>query len=195
MPLPLLTGPTKKAASKTTIMAELAGHTEEVDQLIAAKEQIESLEAEVEILRGNLEPLAAEARVAKEIETGRCVKSVLLEGTERPVRLSWKDSFRTIASQYEGVLREHLGKDFDAILKREVTVSMRKGTTEAALKAALGDKYETLLQFADVTDAITVLPSAMERRGALRAGMTATANAALDEIFKQAQHSPALSTK
>lgn len=192
-PFPILSGPQKALSKKTTDKAELAGFESQVDKLIEIKEQLESLESEMKAVRAEVQPAAAEARVAKETGDGACVKSVLVHGTKRPVRFTFADSFKAIAASFETVLRQHLGTAFDSILKRHDKIVVREGVTAAKLTEILG--AEKVAELFEVTPQILVQDGGYERRAALRPTLTVEQNTAVDMVFDQVAYEPRLNTK
>jgi hypothetical protein len=116
-------------------------------------------------------------------------------GDDKPLLVSFGDSYSPVAIENEAALREALGANFEVIFARAVTVKMRAKTSLETLREALGDRYEAFAALVAVEEALVVQPSTMETRARLRPSLTADQNTVLDGVLDQVQYSPKVSAK
>jgi hypothetical protein len=192
--IPVLTRPVGVAVGKGSPKAELLGHEEAVDRIIEIRREVESLETEEKLLRPPVEAAAKNERAVLEGQTGRTIKSVVVQGTHQPVRFTWRNAYRPTDTAHESALRACLGVHFDSLFDIRTKVKPREITPAiiAELRAALGDRFGAIFE---ATPEIVAREELLEKRTVLRGTLNANQNAALDQILDQIQASPALVTK
>jgi len=190
--LPILTGPKPAKGKGKTPMADIRTMVAEADSYIEKSRLVESLESELEMLKQQLRPEAESERLALELQTGQCIKSVLVHGTKDTLRISFSDRFKKISVEHEAALKEHLGTAFDAIIRRTDEIKVKDGTTESKLREVLGERFD---QFFTSTPQLQVSSTGMEARARLRPVVSESVNAAIDSVLCQAQYSPSFVAK
>jgi hypothetical protein len=183
------------AKSKKTEKVPLAGYEDAAARYRELDAQIDSLSAEQKAVRTEIVDASRAARREAEC-VGQFARSVEVAcGDDKPLLVSFGDSYSPVAIENEAALREALGANFEVIFARAVTVKMRAKTSLETLREALGDRYEAFAALVAVEEALVVQPSTMETRARLRPSLTADQNTVLDGVLDQVQYSPKVSAK
>lgn len=187
--------PAAKSSKKTEKVA-LSGYEAAAARFRELDAQIDSLSAEQKAVRAEIVDAARSARRDAEC-AGQFARSVEVatDDDDKPVTVTFGDSYSTVALENETALRAALGANFDVVFARAVTVKMRSRTTLETLREALGDRYEAFAALVAVDEAFAAQPSTMETRARLRPSLTADQNTVLDGVLDQVQYSPKVSAK
>ena len=183
-------------SSKKTEKIPLSGYEAAASRFRELDAKIDSLSAEQKAVRAEIVDAARSARRDAEC-AGQFARSVEIatDDDDKPVTVTFGDSYSTVALENEAALRGALGANFDVVFTRTVTVKMRSRTTLGTLREALGDRYEAFAALVAVEEALAVQPSTMETRARLRPTLTADQNTVLDGVLDQVQYSPKVSAK
>lgn len=186
--------PAAKGSKKTekVPLTGLEGSAARYRELVA---EVESLEAEQKSLRTEIVDAARVARREAECQ-GQFARSVEVAcGDDKPITVTFGDSYASVSVENEGALREALGSNFDVVFTRAVSVKMRAKTSLETLQEALGDRYEAFVALVAVEEALVCQPHTMETRARLRPALTDDQNTVLDGVLDQVQYSPKVSAK
>jgi hypothetical protein len=198
LPVPVLTRPQGVTGGKGTAKAELRGHEQVVDRIIAIKQEAENLEAEEKLLREPVQRAAMLARQNLEAQTGKTIKSVVAHGTHQDARFTWANAYRAAGIEHEPALRGCLGPFFDSLFETTFSFKVRDRSAAGSravvdeLRRALRGRFDVLFE---VAPEIRAKDELMEKRTTLKTALTAAQNTALDLVLEQLQSQPRLNTK
>lgn len=114
------------------------------------------------------------------VDVATLLPSVIVTDPE-PVPVSQVDSFAGVPLANVGALRSALGSHYGDLFETTESVKLRKGTTCAAIHAAIGgDAFAALSSLLDVTREVTPRKGWDEARAKLRPALPADVNEGLD---------------
>jgi len=191
--IPVLTKPEGKSSKSDKL--PVVGHEKQAAKIRSLVQEIESAEAEKSVLCSDLIAVCAEKRLTAE-KAGDFHKTCEVASEDNdPVLVIFADKYSKVDVVHEDVLKKALGDSYGVLVRRGVEVKAKPETTLAALKEALGGKFDALAALVDLTEYLVPGKGYMEKRATLRPTLDDATNTVIDGITAQVQQKPSVKTK
>jgi hypothetical protein len=175
-----------------TARFRIEGHEATADRIRELQLEIDSLTSELKAKKETLLEAVNEQHREQEL-AGTFHQTVEVMTTDgKPVKVVYQNRFSKVDIGHREALVSALNGQYQNLFTEEVTLKARDGVRLAEVRAALGNRFDTLLEG---TEVIAAKKDFRQRRQAVRSALSDETNALIDSVVTQMASAPQVKVK